>query len=175
MSRLRLPRTLLALGLLAVPLATRCAEAAGVNRLANPGFEATLPGHEWMPAGWDTSWSTLPTVFFGRDTSIAHEGRYAVNVANVSTLIPLWHNWSQTMVVGPETWDKDLVFTAWTRSNGVQGRGYAEAVMRRAIEAGRQLTGLTRVSLHASDAGRPLYASMGFQASAGFVALAPAH
>ena len=124
MSRLRLPRTLLALGLLAVPLATRCAEAAGVNRLANPGFEATLPGHEWMPAGWDTSWSTLPTVFFGRDTSIAHEGRYAVNVANVSTLIPLWHNWSQTMVVGPETWDKDLVFTAWTRSNGVQGRGY---------------------------------------------------
>ncbi len=58
---------------------------------------------------------------------------------------------------------------------GVQGRGYAEAVMRRAIEAGRQLTGLTRVSLHASDAGRPLYASMGFQASAGFVALAPPH
>jgi hypothetical protein len=66
----------------------------------------------------------LPTVFFGRDTAIAHSGHYSVSVANVSTLMPLWHNWSQSLVVGPEVWNKDLVFTAWTRSNGVSGRGY---------------------------------------------------
>ena len=122
MLRHRFPFTLLVLGLLA--LAAPRAEAAGANLLTNPGFETALPGHAWMPAGWDTSWSTLPTVFFGRDTSIAHEGHYSVSVANVSTILPLWHNWSQTLVVGPETWNKDLVFTAWTRSNGVQGRGY---------------------------------------------------
>ncbi len=98
--------------------------APGPNLLANPGFETTRADHAWMPAGWDTSWSTLPTVFFGRDTAVAHGGRYAVGVANVSTMIPLWHNWSQTIVVGPELWDKDVVLTAWTRSNGVQGRGY---------------------------------------------------
>jgi len=97
---------------------------AGANLLTNSGFETTLPGHPWMAAGWDTSWSSLPTVFFGRDTLSAHEGHYAVHVANVSMLLPLWHNWSQGLVVGPETWNKDLVFTAWTRSNGVQGRGY---------------------------------------------------
>lgn len=114
----------LALGALAAGLATPTHAAPTGNLLKNPGFEATMPGHPWMPAGWDTSWSTLPTVFFGRDTMLAHEGRFAVGVANVSTLLPLWHNWSQTLVVGPEMWNKDLVFSAWTRSNGVQGRGY---------------------------------------------------
>jgi len=94
------------------------------NLLVEPGFEATRPGHSWMPVGWDTSSSSLPTVFFGRDTALSRAGRYAVSVANVSTLIPYWHNWSQTLVVGPEMWNKDVVFTAWTRSNGVQGRGY---------------------------------------------------
>jgi len=124
MSR-RLSRcTALALGALIACLATPTLAAPTGNLLENPGFEKTLPGHPWMPAGWDTSWSTLPTVFFGRDTMLSHSGSYAVGVANVSTLLPLWHNWSQSLVVGPEVWNKDLVFSAWTRSNGVQGRGY---------------------------------------------------
>ncbi|MBI1797245.1 MAG: hypothetical protein HY076_03880 [Candidatus Eisenbacteria bacterium] len=113
----------LALGvLIACPPASRAA-AAG-NLLVNPDFETALSGHAWMPAGWDTSWSHLPTVFFGRDTSGAHGGRYAVSVANVSTLMPIWHNWSQTVLVASEAWGKDAVFSIWTRSNGVQGRGY---------------------------------------------------
>ena len=120
-----LPRCVaLAIGLIAAPLAAHAAAAPTANLLANPGFETTMPGHPWMPAGWDTSWSTLPTVFFGRDTALAHSGRFAVNVANVSTLLPLWHNWSQSLLVGPEMWNKDVVFSAWTRSNGVQGPGY---------------------------------------------------
>jgi len=55
------------------------------------------------------------------------------------------------------------------------GRGYAEAVMRRAIAEGRNLTGYSRVTLHATDMGRPLYASMGFASSARFVLLAGRH
>jgi hypothetical protein len=124
MSRCLLPCTALTLGLLIAGVAPPALAAPARNLLVDPGFESTQPGHPWMPAGWDTSWSTLPTVFFGRDTAFSRAGRYAVSVANVSTLLPLWHNWSQTLVVGPELWNKDVVFSAWTRSNGVQGRGY---------------------------------------------------
>jgi hypothetical protein len=100
------------------------ASPAGRNLLVNPGFEAGRRDHPWMPAGWDTFPSSLPTVFFGRDTTLVHGGRYAVSVANLSTQLPMFHNWSQTLVVGPETWNKDLVFTVWTKSNGLQGRAY---------------------------------------------------
>ncbi|MGH7730292.1 MAG: hypothetical protein ACRENJ_03485 [Candidatus Eiseniibacteriota bacterium] len=123
MSRRLFPCTVLALALLA-GFATPAPAAPSPNLLVDPDFESTQAGHPWMPAGWDTSWSQLPTVFFGRGTSISHGGQYSVSVANVSTLIPLWHNWSQTLVVGPKMWNKDVVFTAWTRSIGVQGRGY---------------------------------------------------
>ncbi len=98
--------------------------ASGSNLLRNPGFEQPTAGHPWMPAAWDTFEAGLSTVFFARDTFLAHEGRYTVSVANVSKLIPMWHNWSQTLVVGRETWGKDAVFTLWTRNNGVDGRGY---------------------------------------------------
>jgi hypothetical protein len=115
---------------LAAPTATGKGKASparvveGGNLLLNPGFENPLPGHPWMPAKWDTSETPLPTVFFGRDTFLVHSGSYAVNVANMSTTFPMWHNWNQTVLVGPETWGKDLVFSVWTRSNGLQGRAY---------------------------------------------------
>jgi len=110
---------MLLIGAAAVPA------SAGPNLLANPGFETVLKGHPWMPAAWDTFESGQSTVFFGRDTFLVHGGRYAVSVANVSTLLPLWHNWSQTVLVGREAWNKDAVFTVWTRNNGLQGRAYA--------------------------------------------------
>ena len=75
-------------------------------------------------AAWDTFASGLPTVFFGRDTFLVHSGQYSVNVANLSTYVPMFHNWSQTLLVGPETWGKVASFKAWTRSNGVEGRAY---------------------------------------------------
>jgi len=100
------------------------AVAAGRNLLPNPGFETALPGHPWMPASWDTFPSGLPTVFFGRDSSLFHGGQYAVSIANLSTSIPMFHNWSQTLLVGREAWGKDLAFSVWTRSNGLQGRAY---------------------------------------------------
>ncbi len=92
--------------------------------LLNPGFEQPLEGHPWMPASWDTSLTDLPTVFFGRDTFLVHSGHYAVSVANTSLLVPVWHNWNQSVIVGPEAWGKDAVFSVWTRSNGQQGRAY---------------------------------------------------
>ena len=58
---------------------------------------------------------------------------------------------------------------------GLHGKGYAEAAMRRAIDEGRRLTGITRTTLHASDMGRPLYASMGFTAGARVMLLAQHH
>ncbi len=98
--------------------------AAPRNLLKNPGFEEGLADHPWMPAAWDTFQSGLNTVFFGRDTVLAHSGRYAVSVANLSTYVPMFHNWSQTLVVGRELWGKDLTFSVWTHSNGLQGRAY---------------------------------------------------
>ena len=98
--------------------------APSKNLLINPGFEDRLPNHPWMPAGWDTSVSGLPTVFFGCDTFLVHSGKFAANVANVSSYLPMAHNWSQSVEVGKEAWGKDLLFTVWTRSNGVNGRAY---------------------------------------------------
>jgi hypothetical protein len=110
---------------LAFATAAPCAaESPSGELLLNPGFEDSLEAHPWMPSAWDTSRTDLPTVFFGRDTFLVHSGRYAVNVANTSTLVPVWHNWSQTVLVGPESWGKDLVFSVWTRSNDLQGRAY---------------------------------------------------
>jgi hypothetical protein len=102
----------------------RAASAPSANRLENPGFEAGVPGHPWMPAGWDTSRAGLSSVFFGRDTLLAHSGQYAITVANVSDLWPFSHNWSQTVLVDSKDWGKDAVLTIWTRSTGVEGRAY---------------------------------------------------
>ena len=109
------------LALLAAPAAH---SAAPPNLLANPSFEEPIAGHPWMPAAWETLQASLPSVFFGRDTLLTRDGRYAVSVANASNAYPMWNNWSQTLVVGKELWGKDLVFTIWTKSVGLQGRGY---------------------------------------------------
>ena len=54
------------------------------------------------------------------------------------------------------------------------GKGYAETVMRHAIAQGREAMGLSRVTLHASDMGQPLYRSMGFESGGRVALLAPA-
>ncbi len=100
------------------------APAASDNLLLNGDMEAPLPGHPWMPAAWDTSVSGLPSVFFGRDTFLVHGGRYSLNVANASTIFKMSHNWHQALLVTPDMWGKDAVLSVWTRSNGVDGRGY---------------------------------------------------
>jgi hypothetical protein len=120
-TRAALVASLLAVLALALPANVR---AASRNLLVNPGFEDGLPDHPWMPAGWDTSVSGLNTAFFGRDTFLVHSGRYSVNVANVSRYLPIGFHWSQTVLVGREAWGKDLLFTVWTRSNGVDGGAY---------------------------------------------------
>ena len=124
---MRFPRPVAVLVVLAALAAAPFASAAPRNLLQNPGFESGRPDHPWLAAAWDTSASELPTVFFGRDTLLAHTGSWAVSVANLSTRIPVAHNWSQTVVVGREAWGKDLVFSVWTRSNGLRGRAYVLA------------------------------------------------
>jgi len=53
------------------------------------------------------------------------------------------------------------------------GKGYAEAVMRHAIEQARRAMGLVRMTLHASDMGRPVYRAMGFEAGARVMLIEP--
>ena len=160
-TRLLAALALVALALLPAPRA-RAAAAAGANRLVNPGFEEGKPNHTWMPAGWDTSRSGLSTVFFGRDTLLAHGGRYAVTVANVSGLWPFSHNWGQTILVNKDDWGKDAVFSIWTRSTGVDGRGYVliqayrDTISRRAAETGVSRDSMAKqMNIHPVD--DPLY------------------
>jgi len=53
------------------------------------------------------------------------------------------------------------------------GKGYAEAVMRHAIEQASRAMGPARMTLHASDMGRPVYRAMGFEAGARVMLLSP--
>ena len=152
MPGLRLARRVaLALALAALAVPGRAATPAPAapnpttNLLENPGFETGLAGHAWMPAAWDTSVSGLASVFFGRDTFLVHGGRYAVSIANLSTLIPMAHNWSQSFVVNKSWWGKDAVFSLWTRSNGLSGRAFMRAaVYRDTISKMSKLWGMTR-------------------------------
>lgn len=111
------------LAFLTPPADTAPRPAARVT-LQNPDFERAASGHHWMPTGWDTSTADLPTVFFGRDTFLVQNGRYAVSVANMSDAYPMAHNWNQTLLVGPELWGKQATFKVWARNNGVDGRAY---------------------------------------------------
>jgi hypothetical protein len=123
-------RALATLTLILLPVlafAAAPAGPAGRNLLLNPGFERGLQGHEWMPAGWDTSDAGLSTVFFGRDTLAPHSGTHSVNIANTSTVWAFNHNWRQVVLVGREAWGKDAVFSVWTRSSGLEGRAYVMA------------------------------------------------
>ena len=118
----KLSCALVALAILVLPAAAFA--AAPRNLLANPGFERPLAGHEWMPAGWDTSDAGMSTVFFGRDTLLKHGGQYGVSIANTSTVFTMGHNWSQTLLVGRESWNKLATFSVWTFSAGQEGRAY---------------------------------------------------
>ena len=100
------------------------AHADGPNLLSNPGFEDPFEDHPWMPAAWDTSRGNTEMVFFGRDDFSAHTGKFGVSVANASATLPLWHNWNQSIDVTPDMCGKDIVFSVWTKNNGVEGRGY---------------------------------------------------
>lgn len=57
---------------------------------------------------------------------------------------------------------------------GAHGRGYAEAVMRHAIGLTQSAAGPRRIWLHATEMGRPLYQSMGFETGAAVPLYAPA-
>lgn len=131
LSRLAFAVTLLAAALLLPAFARAATAPAARNLLHNPGFESPRATGEWMPADWDSSESGVSTVFFGRDSFFVHGGRWSVNIANMSTYLPLAHYWGQNVVVGREAWGKDVVLRVWTRSNGLAGRAYVAALVYR--------------------------------------------
>jgi GNAT superfamily N-acetyltransferase len=55
-----------------------------------------------------------------------------------------------------------------------QGKGYADAVMRHAIGEGQRAMGIETTTLHATDAGQPVYRAMGYNAGARFILVGPA-
>jgi len=56
-----------------------------------------------------------------------------------------------------------------------QGKGYAETVMRRAVVEGQRAMGVRRTTLHATEAGRPIYRAMGYAPGPRLVLAGPAH
>ena len=56
-----------------------------------------------------------------------------------------------------------------------QRRGYAEAVMRHSLAEASRATGLSRTVLHASQAGYPIYAAMGYQPTGAVAGFGPPH
>lgn len=149
MSLSRFARLLALSSLLLLALGAGPAAAAAKpspNLLDNPGFEQPLPGHPWMPAAWDTAAAGLMSVFFGRDTFLVHSGHYAVSIANLSTLFYMAHNWSQGLLIDRSWWGKDVVFSIWTRSNGLQGRAFIRAaIYRDSLSKMAKLWGMPRL------------------------------
>jgi GNAT superfamily N-acetyltransferase len=63
----------------------------------------------------------------------------------------------------------DIAYVALVATHPEQQRkGYAEAVMRRALAQAREAWGPQRTVLHATAAGRPVYARMGYAETVGF-------
>lgn len=59
---------------------------------------------------------------------------------------------------------KDCLYVALVATlPEARGHGYARAAMSRALRAAHEATGIRRTLLHATDAGLPLYQSMGYQ------------
>jgi ribosomal protein S18 acetylase RimI-like enzyme len=56
-----------------------------------------------------------------------------------------------------------------------QRRGYAEAVMRHSLAQASRATGLTRTTLHATEAGKPAYQRMGYRETATFTGYTREH
>ena len=54
-----------------------------------------------------------------------------------------------------------------------EGKGYAQAVVRHALQKAHEATGLTRTILHATQAGYPLYDGLRYRVSAHFTCYAP--
>ena len=133
--------------LLLAPGTGPAAMAAGAspNLLLNPGFEEPLGRHPWMPAAWDTSISGQLSVFFSRDSFLVRSGHYAVSVANLSSMYYMAHSWSQGLLIDRSWWGKDVVFSVWTRSNGLQGRAFIRAVIYRdSLSKMARIWGVTR-------------------------------
>jgi hypothetical protein len=108
----------LALWLAAAPAAQAADDG---NFLANPSAEE---GTMVFPTQWDTTLSDLPTVRFAWDAQTAHGGSRSLYVLNTSDVIPLWHNWSQTLLGANALGGTELTLRAWVKTRAVTGKAY---------------------------------------------------
>jgi hypothetical protein len=113
---------LLVLGIVVWQLASAPARAAEeANLLRNPSAEE---GTLVSPAAWDTTMSDMPTVRFAWDGQEAHGGGRSLYILNTSDVIPLWHNWSQSLLGVNELGGKELTLRAWVKTRAVTGKAY---------------------------------------------------
>ncbi len=74
----------------------------------------------------------------------------------------------------PQAADVQITYVALVATMpDAHGKGYAEAVMRHAIQQSQGSSAPLRLTLHASDMGRPLYQAMGFQPGGKVMLLMP--
>lgn len=58
----------------------------------------------------------------------------------------------------------DVAYIGWmATAEAHRGKGYAEAIMRHALEAERSSSGITRTVLHATEMGEPVYRRLGYE------------
>ena len=76
------------------------------------------------------------------------------------------------MMNGPSDGQLYLALVA-TRPDS-QRKGFGEATVRHALQAAYEATGLTRTTLHATDAGYPMYQRVGYHRTTKFKTYRPA-
>jgi hypothetical protein len=97
------------------------APAEGQNLLTNPSAE---DGTLLAPTGWDSSLTQVPTARFGWDSQEAHDGKRSLYIINTGNVIPVWHNWSQTLAGVNDLGGKELTLRAWVKTRNLSGKAY---------------------------------------------------
>ena len=163
--------------------------------LKSTGLEPALPITGMAGDLFPLSAPSHPTLRIHRVTDEAGLLAYAqVNCAAYG--FPL--EAAQTALKGSELWKQSFTYMGYENGRPVttasaivndgtlylalvatipeaRGNGYAEAIVRHALQNAHQATGLTRSILHATDAGFPVYKRVGYHATARIMAYKPSN
>lgn len=163
--------------------------------LKSTGLEPALPITGMAGDLFPLSAPSHPTLQIDRVTDEA--GLLAYAQVNCSAYgFPL--EAAQTALKGSELWKQSFTYIGYESGRPVttasaivndgtlylglvatipeaRGNGYAEAIVRHALQNAHQATGLTRSILHATDAGFPVYKRVGYHATARIMAYKPSN
>ena len=162
--------------------------------LANEKLELVLPVHDMAGNILPVKTPMHPSLRIERGTDDAKLKAYA-DVNSEAYGFPL--EWARTGLLGSTLWkevaytflgyeysipvsaasvvvnDGSLYLALVATRPSAQRKGYAEAMVRHALQAAYEATGLKRTILHATDAGFPVYRRVGYQRTATLMAYKP--